>query len=215
MAKKTQAQSAYTAIEEMIVKLELPPGARISEKTLSQQLGYGRTPVREALQRLAYARLVHILPRAGAIVTEIDLSAQFKLIEVRRELERILITRAARLATPEISQAFQVLAKRFLQVAKKDDGRLFVDVDREFNTLVYETAQNHFATDSMAPLQSQTRRFWYLYFRQFGDLKQVCNLHADVARAIANKDEGAAATASDRLVDYVEEYSYRTMKALM
>ncbi len=215
MAKKTQAQSAYTAIEEMIVKLELPPGARISEKTLSQQLGYGRTPVREALQRLAYARLVHILPRAGAIVTEIDLSAQFKLIEVRRELERILITRAARLATPEISQAFQVLAKRFLQVAKKDDGRLFVDVDREFNTLVYETAQNHFATDSMAPLQSQTRRFWYLYFRQFGDLKQVCNLHADVARAIANKDEGAAATASDKLVDYVEEYSYRTMKALM
>lgn len=215
MAKKTQAQSAYTAIEEMIVKLELPPGARISEKTLSQQLGYGRTPVREALQRLAYARLVHILPRAGAIVTEIDLSAQFKLIEVRRELERILITRAARLATPEISQAFQVLAKRFLQVAKKDDGRLFVDVDREFNTLVYETAQNHSATDSMAPLQSQTRRFWYLYFRQFGDLKQVCNLHADVARAIANKDEGAAATASDKLVDYVEEYSYRTMKALM
>ena len=215
MAKKTQAQSAYTAIEEMIVKLELPPGARISEKTLSQQLGYGRTPVREALQRLAYARLVHILPRAGAIVTEIDLSAQFKLIEVRRELERILITRAARLTTPEISEAFQALAKRFLQVAKKDDGRLFVDVDREFNTLVYETAQNHFATDSMAPLQSQTRRFWYLYFRQFGDLKQVCNLHADVARAIANKDEGAAATASDKLVDYVEEYSYRTMKALM
>ena len=68
--KRTQAQNAYRDIEEMIVKLELPPGSRISEKALSQQLGYGRTPVREALQRLAYARLVNILPRAGAIVTE-------------------------------------------------------------------------------------------------------------------------------------------------
>lgn len=215
MSKKTQAQSAYGAIEEMIVKLELPPGSRISEKTLSQQLGYGRTPVREALQRLAYARLVHILPRAGAIVTEIDLSAQFKLIEVRRELERILIVRAARLATPQVCQAFQAMAKSFGQVATKDDGELFVDVDREFNTLVYDTAQNHFAADAMVPLQSQTRRFWYLYFRQFGDLKQVCKLHANIARAIAEKNEAAAAIASDKLVDYVEEYSYRTMKALM
>lgn len=213
--KQTQAQNAYRDIEEMIVTLELPPGSRISEKTLSQQLGYGRTPVREALQRLAYARLVNILPRAGAIVTEIDLSAQFKLIEVRRELERILVVRAARLATQEVRQAFLVLIKRFAQVASKEDGEMFVNVDREFNTLVYETAQNQFASDAMAPLQSQTRRFWYLYFRQFGDLKQVCKLHVDIARAIVDKNEAAASAASDRLVDYVEEYSYRTMKALM
>lgn len=215
MSKKTQAQSAYRAVEEMIVKLELPPGSRISEKMLSQQLGYGRTPVREALQRLAYARLVHILPRAGAIVTEIDLSAQFKLIEVRRELERILIVRAARLATSEICQAFLILAERFTDVAGKDDGKMFVEVDREFNTLVYDTAQQQFAADAMAPLQAQTRRFWYLYFRQFGDLKKVCELHTDIARAIADKNEAAAAAASDKLLDYVEEYSYRTMKALM
>ena len=155
------------------------------------------------------------MPRAGAIVTEIDLSAQFKLSEVRRELERILITRAARLATPAVCEAFRALAKRFVHIAKKEDGKLFVDADREFNTLVYDTAQNHFATDSMAPLQSQTRRFWYLYFRQFGDLKHVSHLHAEIARAIADKDEKAAAAASDKLVDYVEDYSYRTMKALM
>lgn len=214
-AKKSQAQSAYDAIETMIVTLELPPGSRISEKALSQKLDIGRTPVREALQRLAYERLVNILPRAGAIVSEIDLPAQFKLIEVRRELERILVRRAARLATPDAAKLYLDFARRFDVVAERDDGEMFVDVDREFNLLVYETAQNNFAADAMGPLQSQTRRFWYLYFRRFGDLARVCALHAEIARAIAVQDEDKACAASDRLVDYVEDYSYRTMRALM
>ena len=214
-ARKSQAQSAYEAIEAMIVRLELAPGARISENALSEKLDIGRTPVREALQRLAYERLVQIMPRAGAIVSEIDLPAQFKLIEVRRELERILIRRAARLSGPDTDKQFTDLAARFDAVAKRDDGQMFVEVDREFNTLVYATAHNEFASDAMLPLQSQTRRFWYLYFRRFGDLSRVCKLHADIARAIARHDEEEAGAASDRLVDYVEEYSYRTMRALM
>ncbi len=199
----------------MIVRLELPPGSRISENALSHKLGIGRTPVREALQRLAHGRLVHIVPRAGAIVSEIDLPSQFKLIEVRRGLERILARRAARLASPDIRKEFLDLARRFELVAERDDGEMFVEVDREFNTLVYSTAHNEFASDAMVPLQSQTRRFWYLYFRRFGDLARVCILHAEIARAIAAQDEEEASAASDRLVDYVEEYSYRTMRALM
>src|SRR5690606_12121168 len=161
---------AYETIEQMIVTLALPPGSRISEKTLSQQLGFGRTPVREALLRLAHERLIHVLSRAGAIVSDIDLPAQFKLIEVRRELERILVARAARLVSADVGKTFGDLARRFELAAERDDGELFVDVDREFNSLVYETAQNNFAADAMRPLQSQTRRFWYLYFRRFGDL---------------------------------------------
>jgi DNA-binding GntR family transcriptional regulator len=213
--RRTQAEEAYAAIEAMIVTLELAPRTRISEKTLSQKLDIGRTPVREALQRLAYERLIHILPRAGVIVSDVDLSAQFKLTEVRRVLERILAGRAARLVTPPVAQTFLELAERFGEVASKDDGELFVEVDGRFNALVYETAQNHFASDAMLPLQSQTRRFWYLYFRRFGDLPRVCALHADIARAIGAQDEEAAVAASDALVDYVEEYSYRTMRALM
>jgi DNA-binding GntR family transcriptional regulator len=155
------------------------------------------------------------LPRAGAIVSDIDLPAQFKVIEVRRELERILVGRAARLVTPDIGRKFLDLAQRFELVAKSDDGEMFVDVDREFNSLVYETAQNNFAADAMVRLQSQTRRFWYLYFRRFGDLARVCALHAEIAREIAARDEEKACAASDRLIDYVEEYSNRTMRALM
>ncbi|MDX5363202.1 MAG: GntR family transcriptional regulator [Pseudazoarcus pumilus] len=212
---ETQAQYAYRQIEEMIVKLALPPGSRISEKSISAQLGIGRTPVREALQRLAYERTIKVLPRSGAVVSEIDIAEHFKLIEVRRELERILVGRSARLAEPAICKQFSELAGRFFEAAEQDDEAIFLPADAEFNALVAETARNDYAAAAMRPLQAQTRRFWYLYFRQVGDLAQVARLHADIADAIGRKNEKLAREASDRLVDYVEQYTYRTMRALL
>ena len=76
------------------MRLELTPGSAVSEAMLSARLGIGRTPIREALQRLARERLVRILPRRGVIVSEIDVKSQLRLLEVRREIER-LMARAA------------------------------------------------------------------------------------------------------------------------
>src|SRR4249920_2921182 len=81
---------AYAVLEEMIVTLQLPPTAVISEAALSEQLGIGRTPIREALQRLARERLVIVLPRRGIIVSQIDVRSQLRLLEVRREIERLV-----------------------------------------------------------------------------------------------------------------------------
>src|SRR4051812_9287514 len=80
------ADRAWRALEEEIVTLRIAPGSVVSEAGLSAQLGLGRTPVREALQRLATEGLVQILPRRGIIVTEIDVAAQLRLLEVRREI---------------------------------------------------------------------------------------------------------------------------------
>lgn len=213
--EETQSQHAYRAIEEMIVTLALPPGSRVSEKSLSAELGIGRTPVREALQRLAYERTIKVLPRSGAVVSEIDIAEHFKLIEVRRELERILVGRASRLAEPATCRRFAELRERFEEAARREDETIFIPTDAEFNALVAETARNDYAAAAMRPLQAQTRRFWYLYFRQIGDLAYVARLHGDIAGAIAEKREADARAASDRLVDYVEEYTFRTMRALL
>ena len=80
---------AYRRLEEMIVTLQLAPGAVVSESALSKRLGIGRTPIREALQRLARERLVVVLPRRGIMVSEINVSTQLRLLEARRELEQI------------------------------------------------------------------------------------------------------------------------------
>ncbi|HET7327570.1 MAG TPA: GntR family transcriptional regulator [Nocardioidaceae bacterium] len=211
---ESQAHRAYRAIEQMIVSLELAPGSRISEQSLSASLNIGRTPVREALQRLAREGSIKVLPRSGAVVLNIDVEDHFKLIEVRREVERILIGRSARLADAGVRKAFTELRDRFNKAAETDDEAMFMAADQEFNSLVARTADNAYAAYAMAPLQAQTRRFWFLNFQKFGDLATVCRLHAAIAERIAANDEPAARKASDRLIDYVEEYTYLTMRAL-
>lgn len=212
--EESQAQRAYRIIEQMIVSLELPPGSRISEQSLSKSLGIGRTPVREALQRLAHERSVTILPRSGAVVSGIDVEDHFKLIEVRREVERLLIGRAARLADAGVRKAFADLRDRFREAGETNDETIFMTADREFNTLVARSAENVYAANAMSPMQAQTRRLWFLNFQQFGDVVKVSRLHAAIADAIAANDEPGARAASDALIDYVEEYTYQTLRAL-
>ena len=214
MKSPTQAQLAYRQLEEMIVTLKFEPGSRISEISISEQLGLGRTPVREAMQRLAREGSLTILPRAGAIVSEIDITDQFKLIEVRRALEMVAIARAARRADEGAKANFSELAHRFDEAARNNSGEVFVVADREFNNLVIRTADNKYVEMSMAPIQAQTRRFWYLNFNKFGDLKKVSTAHARIAEAISKNDEDAARHQFDHLIDCVEEYTIKTLKAL-
>ena len=98
---------AYFYLEQMIVTLRLRPGSAVSETELSGQLGIGRTPIREALQRLARERLVVILPRRGIIVSEINVNSQLRLLEVRRVVERLVARSAARRASDETRQRIQ------------------------------------------------------------------------------------------------------------
>jgi DNA-binding GntR family transcriptional regulator len=85
-ALESLTERAYRQIEELIVTLQIPPGTVVSEASLSERLAIGRTPIREALQRLARERLVVVLPRRGIMVSEINVRTQLRLLEVRREL---------------------------------------------------------------------------------------------------------------------------------
>lgn len=214
-APHTRSQQAYRALEELIVTLQLAPGSRISELSMSQQLGLGRTPVREAMQRLAREGSLTILPRAGAIVSEVEITDQFKLIEVRRELERVVIARAARLADASTREKFKALAVRFKRAAETNDEAVFIAADRDFNALTLIAADNKYAEMAMGPIQAQTRRFWFLSFNKFGDLEKVSSAHERIASAIAVNDEAESRKAFDMLIDYVEEYTMRTLKAFL
>ena len=101
---ETLTDLAYRKLEEEIVTLRIAPGTVVSEAILSRRLGVGRTPVREALQRLAREWLVVIMPRRGIVVSEIDPVRQLRLLEARREIERFLARSAARRATAAAAQ---------------------------------------------------------------------------------------------------------------
>ena len=193
------------------MRLELPPGSAVSEAMLSERLGIGRTPIREALQRLARERLVQILPRRGVIVSDINVKAQLRLLEVRREIERLVAWSAARRATAEERVRFAELAKAFERAARTNDDVTFLRIDREFNELCLVAARNEFATTAMQLMASLSRRFWYLHYKQAADMPETAKLHADIARGIAAGDANAAGTASDALLDNIEAFTRNTV----
>jgi DNA-binding GntR family transcriptional regulator len=202
---------AYGEIEEMIVTLRLAPGSAISESELSAHLGIGRTPIREALQRLARERLVSIFPRRGIIVTEINVASQLRLLETRRELERLIARSAARRATDDERERFRALAAAFEAAAKANDDVTFMRIDRDFNVLCSAASHNEFAAGAMSLMHSLSRRFWYLHYKRAADMPLTAKLHADIARAIAGGDEERAATASDRLLNLIEKFTRSTV----
>ena len=202
---------AYAHLEELIVTLKLEPGAVVSETELSERTGIGRTPIREALQRLARERLVAILPRRGIVVSDINVGNQLRLLEVRRVLERLIARSAARRATPAERERFRELARGFEKAAKKDDDVTFMRIDREFNELCSTASHNEFAAGAMSLMHSLSRRFWYIHYQRAADMPLTAKLHADIAAAIAGEDEEGAAKASDRLLDAIEKFTRDTL----
>ena len=99
MSKITLAEKIYYDIEEKIVKLEYKPGSFLTENFLEKNLRCGRTPIREAIQKLAREGLIKVIPRKGLLVTHIDINDQLNLIQVRRELEKLMAKLSAKNAS--------------------------------------------------------------------------------------------------------------------
>ncbi|MDQ7970391.1 MAG: GntR family transcriptional regulator [Oxalicibacterium faecigallinarum] len=206
---------AYDQLEEAIITLKIPPGSVISELTLSEMLNIGRTPIREAIQRLAREHLLLVLPQRGLLVPEIDLKKQLKLLETRREVERLICKSAARRATPDERKIFARLFDEFMHASKTNDDVVFMRSDREFNELTLVAARNEFAEGAMRLMHGLSRRFWYFHYKQAADLPEMARLHANVAGAIAKGDVEAAGLGLDLLLDNIETFAKATLMADM
>jgi DNA-binding GntR family transcriptional regulator len=205
--KASLTEQAYAMIEEAIVTLRLPPGSAVSELQLSQMTGIGRTPVREAIQRLAREHLVQVLPQRGLLITPIDVGKQLRLLETRRELERLICRSAARRSTEQQRLDFGRLASEFKTAANRNDDVSFMRADREFNELCLVAARNEFAEGAMRMLHGLSRRFWYLHYKQAADMPEMAKLHSNVALAISRGEPDHAAQALDALVDNLEGFT--------
>lgn len=208
---RSLTQTAYELLEKSIVMLELPPGAVVSEGELSSRLQIGRTPVREALHRLAREHLVTILPKRGVMVSEIDIKRQLRLLETRREVERLVARCAARRASEDERSRFEHLADEFHAASVSGDEIRFLRADKEFNDLSVRAARNEFAAGSMGLMHGLSRRFWYLHYRQANDTPLMARLHGDIARAISQRDEAKAAQALETLINHNEAFTKATI----
>jgi len=163
--------------------------------------GIGRTPVREAIQRLSVEGLLQVLPRKGLMVTPLRRSDLSQIIEARRVLERLLVVKAAERATADQRQALRVLAATI--EAADTDVDTFFRLDQHLNQLLETACNNQFLVKALTAMHSQCRRLWYLHRRRL-DLPRAAQLHGGLARAVAERDGAGAIRALDEIIATLE-----------
>ena len=185
------ADRAYHAIREMIVSLELRPGAVIDERGLMAQLGIGRTPTREALRRLAQERLVEVYPRRGMFVTSVDIRDLASLAEVRSVLESHVARVAAERATDEDRNALEALLDA-LGAQKELNPRELMELDERIHRQVYRCAHNPFLEATLEEYYVLALRIWYLALDRAQELEEAVLGHRELLEAIHDGDADRA-----------------------
>lgn len=205
-----KSELAYSLIENMITFQYLKPGSMVSEKQLSESLNLGRTPIREALQKLAHECMVEILPRKGILIPPISVEVQLKLLEVRKGVKEVCVRLAAARASSLQRQQLKNLAERLAECGQHQDDARFILLLKESHQLLVKAANNDFIQIAMAPLQGLSRRFWFAHKNGESDFLEAAYCHAAILRAVSQSDVQAAVMASHKLDDYLMDMAYRS-----
>lgn len=188
------SEQAYRKIKWMIVSLRLAPTATVRESELRQELGMGRTPIREALQRLALEQLITIIPRQGIFVTEVAPADLQHIFEIRLSLEPLASRLAARRGQPHHwSSMRQALAGYSLDSGEMDNETL-IRVDDRCHQIIYQASGNRFLQRTAATLYACSLRLWYFSLSQIGDMRHAVGEHVKILDALELGDEARAAS---------------------
>jgi DNA-binding GntR family transcriptional regulator len=190
-APMSLSERAYREIRRMIVRLDLAPGAVVREDQLQATLGLGRTPIREALQRLERDQLVTVVPRRGVFVNNIDVGDLGLLYETRCMLEPYAMRlAAARGSEHQWAEMDAVLE----QAGPRSSADELLAIDRRCREIVWEAADNRFLTDTLDMLYVQSDRVWHLYLGDIADLHEMVEEHREILDALRAGDGDRAAT---------------------
>lgn len=200
------ADRAYVAIRDLIVSLELPPGALIEERRLVESLGIGRTPVREALRRLSQEQLVEVFPRRGMFVTGVDVRDLARISEVRAALE----PEAARLAAERATDAERDELAALSDEIKR--GADLMGLDEQIHRAIYAAAHNHLLEKTLGEYYVLALRIWMIALDRAHDLEEAVEAHRDLLHEII---VGNGDRAADAMHAHVENFEQAMRKVLV
>lgn len=198
------SERAYYSIRELIVSLELAPGAVVSERELMERLGLGRTPIREALRTLAQEKLVEVYPRRGIFVSPVDVGDLAALSEARIALEGVAARLAALRATPTDRELARALLDELPQAAVEPDERKLIDLDQRIHRHVYRCAHNPFIESTLNEYYILTLRIWFLALDRVARLDDAVTEHRELLQAICDADPSRAEDVMRRHIEGFE-----------
>jgi DNA-binding GntR family transcriptional regulator len=203
--EQSLAERAYRAVRDRLVMLEIRPGAPINEDQLAQSLGVGRTPVREALKRLQYERLITTYPRRGTFATDVNITDLAHISEVRQELEPLAAAQAARRATPTDRATLTALRRELDDAdSRRQDDAGLLHLDLQVHRAVYAATHNPYLEDTLVRYDNLATRIWCLFIDRLPDMAGHVGEHGPLIEAIVAGEPEQAAELARRHVEGFE-----------
>jgi len=200
------ADRAYVALRDQIVTLAIAPGAPINEESLGRELGLGRTPLREAIKRLALENLVAVYPRRGTFVTEINITDLAHISDVRVQLEGHAAYRAAQRLTLAQREELDTLLAEIETPEVRGDADALMGLDARIHRFVYRCAGNPYLRDTLERYLNLSLRIWYLVLGRLPHLFERVHEHRDLLQAVRRGDaDGARAIAAQHVATFESE----------
>jgi DNA-binding GntR family transcriptional regulator len=197
------ADRAYVELRDQIVTLAIPPGAPINEESIGRDLDIGRTPVREAIKRLALENLVAVYPRRGTFATEINITDLAHISDVRVELEGHAAYRAAQRLTPSQREELEQMLAR---LDGSGDPETLMRLDAAVHRFVYRCAGNPYLRDTLERYLNLSLRIWHLALGRLPHLPERVHEHVALLRAIRDGEADRARTiAADHVAKFEDE----------
>ena len=201
LPRQSLRDAAYEAIKHRIITCKFKPGECINEASVSELLGYGRTPVHQALDRLMLEEMVEVIPRKGAIVKPVILHDVMQMVDVRMINE----TQCARLAAARADDthiaALAAILKRARQAIGARDINSMMMLDREFHLQLAAASKNRELAEVVRKLNERSLRFWFISFTTPDHHHGFQEQHEAVFAAVRDRDADAAERAMRAHID--------------
>ncbi len=198
---------AYDRCEEMIVNCELKPGLYLSIQDLQDATHVGRTPIHQAVSRLASDTLVIVRPRHGLQIAPIDLARERTLLLLRRDLERFVLRLAAERCGPSHRNQLLHISRTLRDAGDQLSISEFNKLDRRIDQLLSSAAGEPFLEHTLRPLHTIFRRIGLIYHRWVAPtdgLDGTIACHLAMLDAVAARRPDDAVAAADQLVAFVD-----------
>jgi DNA-binding GntR family transcriptional regulator len=188
------AERAYVELRDRIVTLHLPPGSVLREDELMQEMSTGRTPLREAVKRLALENLVEVQPRRGTFVTAVEAADIQNITEVRAELEAYAAELAALRLDPDTRAKAGALVNELEELDGGGDQERLMRFDERIHRFTWEAAHNPYLTQTLERYFTHSLRIWYLVLDRVPTLGHAVHDQTQLLEAILDRNGPHART---------------------
>lgn len=203
--RATSAALVYESLHADIIALAIPPGANLSENDLARSFGVSRTPVREALLRLADEGLVEIVPKSGTMVSRIPYAQLTEAIIIRKALEEVAVREASRRASKSQLTGLWSIVERQRETAKAQDREGFHAADEAFHAAIAEVAGYPGIWQLVKQVKVQVDRYRHLTLPEPGRMLRVAKEHSAVLTAMEKHDGNRAVGAMRTHLEGLED----------